>query len=208
MADNLTIEPHPATTDLKPLPVPELDSSLDAYSHALEAVLEGAELERAKSIVENFRTGKGPDLDAKLRERAAEREEQGVNWLHNEWYSGYLTVREPLALTTNVGFQITMPDKDLPVGIDRAVELIQRAAVIHLEAAADSTPEDQDARGNRITMNQWFPYAGAIRHPQPEEDVILQTAKDATNREIGVFFDGKFFALQISDAEGLSLIHI
>lgn len=202
MADSLTIEPHPATTDLKPLPVPGLDSSLDAYSHALEAVLEGAELKRAKSIVENFRTGKGPELDAKLRERAAEREEQGVNWLHNEWYSGYLTVREPLALTTNVGFQITMQDKNSQIGIDRAVELIQRAAAIHLEAAAGSTPEDQDARGNRITMNQWFPYAGAIRHPQPEEDVILQTAKDATNREIGVFFDGKFFALQISDAEG------
>ena len=90
MAENLTIAPHPATTDLKPLPVPPLDSSLDAYSHALEAVLEGEELERAKGIVEDFRTGKGPELDSQLRERAAEREEQSVNWLHNEWYSGYL----------------------------------------------------------------------------------------------------------------------
>ncbi|WP_175935117.1 choline/carnitine O-acyltransferase [Corynebacterium sp. Marseille-P4321] len=202
MAENLTIAPHPATTDLKPLPVPPLDSSLDAYSHALEAVLSGEELERAKGIVEDFRTGKGPELDSQLRERAAEREEQGVNWLHNEWYSGYLTVREPLALSTNVGFQITMPGKDMPVGLDRAVELIQRAAVIHLEAAAGTTPEDQDARGNRITMNQWFPYAGALRHPQPEEDVILQAEQGAANREIGVFFDGKFFALQISDDEG------
>ena len=39
MAESLTIAPHPATTDLKPLSVPELDNSLDAYSHALEAVL-------------------------------------------------------------------------------------------------------------------------------------------------------------------------
>lgn len=202
MAESLTIAPHPATTDLKPLPVPELDNSLDAYSHALEAVLEGDRLERAKGIVEDFRTGKGPELDAKLRERAAEREEQGVNWLHNEWYAGYLTVREPLALSTNVLFQIDLPDKDMPVGMGRAVEFIQRAAAIHLQAAAGETPEDQDARGNRITMNQWFPYAGAIRHPEPGEDVIIQTELDATNREIGVFCNGKFFALQISDDEG------
>lgn len=202
MAESLTIAPHPATTDLKPLSVPELDNSLDAYSHALEAVLEGDRLERAKGIVEDFRTGKGPELDAKLRERAAEREEQGVNWLHNEWYAGYLTVREPLALSTNVLFQIDLPDKDMPVGMGRAVEFIQRAAAIHLQAAAGETPEDQDARGNRITMNQWFPYAGAIRHPEPGEDVIIQTELDATNREIGVFCNGKFFALQISDDEG------
>lgn len=202
MAASLTIAPHPVTTDLKPLPVPELDNSLDAYSHALEAVLEGDRLERAKGIVEDFRTGKGPELDAKLRERAAEREEQGVNWLHNEWYAGYLTVREPLALSTNVLFQIDLPDKDMPVGMGRAVEFIQRAAAIHLQAAAGETPEDQDARGNRITMNQWFPYAGAIRHPEPGEDVIIQTELDATNREIGVFCNGKFFALQISDDEG------
>lgn len=202
MAESLTIAPHPATTDLKPLSVPELDNSLDAYSHALEAVLEGDRLERAKGIVENFRTGKGPELDAKLRERAAEREEQGVNWLHNEWYAGYLTVREPLALSTNVLFQIDLPDKDMPVGMGRAVEFIQRAAAIHLQAAAGETPEDQDARGNRITMNQWFPYAGAIRHPEPGEDVIIQTELDATNREIGVFCNGQFFALQISDDEG------
>lgn len=202
MAAFLTIAPHPATTDLKPLPVPELDNSLDAYSHALEAVLEGDRLERAKGIVEDFRTGKGPELDAKLRERAAEREEQGVNWLHNEWYAGYLTVREPLALSTNVLFQIDLPDKDMPVGMGRAVEFIQRAAAIHLQAAAGETPEDQDARGNRITMNQWFPYAGAIRHPEPGEDVIIQTELDATNREIGVFCNGQFFALQISDDEG------
>lgn len=202
MAESLTIAPHPATTDLKPLSVPELDNSLDAYSHALEAVLEGDRLERAKGIVENFRTGKGPELDAKLRERAAEREEQGVNWLHNEWYAGYLTVREPLALSTNVLFQIDLPDKDMPVGMGRAVEFIQRAAAIHLQAAAGETPEDQDTRGNRITMNQWFPYAGAIRHPEPGEDVIIQTELDATNREIGVFCNGQFFALQISDDEG------
>nr|VDG63755.1 Choline/Carnitine o-acyltransferase [Streptococcus thermophilus] len=204
MAENTAnIAPHPATTDLKPLPVPPLDDSLDAYKHALSAVLKDGQLDRANEIVENFRTGAGPQLDEKLRERAAQREEEGTNWLHSEWYSGYLTVRDPLPLSTNVGFQIALPANDLsPVGIERAVEFIQRAAKVHLQAAAGTTEEDVDGRGNRITMNQWFPYAGAIRHPEPNEDVIKATELDAANREIGVFYNGRLFAVQISDAEG------
>ena len=198
-----TIAPHPATLDLKPLPVPPLDDTLDAYRHALEAVLSGEQLEQATEILENFRTGAGPELDTKLRERAAQREEAGTNWMHNEWYSGYLSAREPLPLWSNVGFQIALPAHELsPSGIDRAVEFIQRAAEVHLQAAAGTTPEDQDARGNRITMNQWFVYAGGVRHPQAGEDVIHPTELDATNREIGVFFNGHLYAIQVSDAAG------
>lgn len=202
MAENATIAPHPSTIDLKVLEVPPLNDSLDAYSHALEAVLEGDELNQAKEIVENFRTGAGPDLDAKLRERATEREKAGTSWLHNEWYSGYLTVRDPLPLSTNVGFQIALPHEDLPLGMDRAVEFIQRAAAVHLQAASGSTPEDVDGRGNRITMNQWFVYNGGIRHPQVDEDAIEQSSLDAANREIGVFYNGRLFAVTISDAQG------
>lgn len=77
--------PHPATTDLKPLPVPPLDDTLDAYSHALEAVLDGSELEHAREIVEAFRPGAGPRLDEQLRGRASQREAAGTNWLNDEW---------------------------------------------------------------------------------------------------------------------------
>ncbi|WP_087116749.1 choline/carnitine O-acyltransferase [Corynebacterium urinipleomorphum] len=203
--------PHPATTDLKPLPVPPLHDTLDAYNHALTAVLSGTELDRAREVVENFRTGAGPQLDAALRERASEREAAGTNWLNDEWYSSYLTTRSPLPLSTNVGFQIALPAADDaddtagPGGLDRAVEFIRRAATVHLAAAADETPEDVDARGNRITMNQWFVYAGGIRHPQADEDTIIPTELGAASREIGVFVDGRLFALPISDADGTLL---
>ena len=197
-----TIAPHPATTDLKALPVPEFDSTLDAYAHALDAVLDGGDREHAREIMEDFRAGVGRELDAVLRERAAQREAQGTNWLHEEWYSGYFTVRQPLPLSTNVGFQIALPDQDMSTGLDRAVEFIQRAASVHLQAAAGTVPEDIDARGNRITMNQWFVYAGGLRHPQANEDVFIQTDLDAARREIGVFVDGQLFAVQLSDAKG------
>ena len=111
------IIPHPATLDLKPLEVPPLDGTLDAYEHALRAVLEGAELEHAHEIVEKFRTGAGPKLDAALRERAEALAAEGTNWLHEEWYSSYLTVREPLPLSTNVCFQLARPREHTSLGL-------------------------------------------------------------------------------------------
>ena len=208
--------PHPATTDLKPLPVPPLDDTLEAYSHALGAVLDGDELDRARSIVEDFRAGAGPRLDDQLRERASQREADGTNWLSDEWYSSYLTTRSPLTLSTNVGFQIAFPAGDSAVSgaaagtadtanLDRAVDFIRRAATVHLAAAAGSLPEEVDARGNRITMNQWFVYAGGIRHPEQKEDSIVATQLGAANREIGVFIDGRLFAVPVSDADGAPL---
>ena len=195
--------PHPATTDLKPLPVPPLDETLDAYSHALKAVLHDSELEHARAVVESFRTGAGPRLDAQLRERAAEREAAGTNWLNDEWYSSYLTTRSPLTLASNVGFQLAFPGADGMSGLDRAVDIIRRAATVHLAAASGDTPEDVDGRGNRITMNQWFVYAGGIRQPDKGEDAVVATQLGAANREIGVFVDGRLFALPVSDADGV-----
>ncbi|MDK7083037.1 choline/carnitine O-acyltransferase [Pseudoglutamicibacter cumminsii] len=207
MAEHPTIAPHPSTRDLKPLEVPPLDGTLDAYQHALAAVLDGPELEHAREDVEHFRTGAGPRLDAALRERAEKRSAQGTNWLHNEWYSGYLTVREPLTLSTNVAFQLALPLEQTPaghapMGLDRAVEFIRRAATVHLQVASRNIPEDVDARGNRITLNQWFVYAVSTRLPLGDEDQIFQSRLDETNREIGVFVNGRLFAVPLTDSAG------
>lgn len=196
----MPISPHPDTRDLKPLPVPELAGTIDAYTHALEAVLEGDELARAKEITVDFGATAGPRLDEKLRDRAAQREQEGTNWLSDEWYSGYLTTREPLQLTTNVGFQLQLPSQTS--GLDRVVENIRRVLAVHLQAASGDLPDNVDARGNRITQNQWFVFNGGLRHPQPEEDDTLPASGDATNREIGVFVNGRLFALKVADNNG------
>lgn len=207
MAKNPTIAPHPSTRDLKPLEVPPLDGTLDAYQHALAAVLDGPELEHALAVVENFRTGAGPKLDAALRERAETRAAHGTNWLHDEWYSGYLTVREPLTLSTNVAFQLALPLESspsghVPAGLDRAVEFIRRVATVHLQVASGNIPEDVDARGNRITLNQWFVYAVSTRLPLGDEDQIFRSRLDEKNREIGVFINGRLFAVPLTDSAG------
>lgn len=83
MSENTTIAPHPSTLDLKVLEVPPLDETLDAYKHALSAVLDGDALSHANDIVEKFRHGAGPKLDAALRERAEERAAAGID--HERW---------------------------------------------------------------------------------------------------------------------------
>ena len=195
----MPITPHPETRDLKPLPVPELTGTLEAYSHALEAVLDGEELQRAKEITADFVETAGPRLDEALRERASQREADGTNWLADEWYAGYLTNRDSLPLTTNVGFQLNLPSE--ATGLDRVVERIQRVLAVHLQAASGDLPDYVDARGNRITQDQWFVFAGGLRHPQPGQDGVLQAQAGAANREIGVFVDGRLFALQVTDGD-------
>lgn len=193
----MPITPHPETRDLKPLPVPERTGTLEAYSHALEAVLDDEELRRAKEITADFGVSTGPRLDEALRERASQREANGTNWLSDEWYAGYLSNRGSLPLTTNVGFQLNLPSE--ASGEDRVVERIQRVLAVHLQAASGDLPEYVDARGNRITQDQWFVFAGGLRHPQPEQDDVLQAQGGAANREIGVFVGGRLFALQVTD---------
>lgn len=196
----MPITPHPETRDLKPLPVPDLNNTLEGYQHALEAVLDGPDLERAHEITADFAEEQGPRLDDALRTRAAQRESQGTNWLSDEWYSAYLTTRGPLPLTTNVGFQLSLPTG--ATGLDRVVERIQRAIAVHLQSASGDLPENVDARGNRITQNQWFVYAGGLRHPRPGEDEIIASTAGAANREIGIFLNGRLFALKVTDDSG------
>lgn len=196
-----SLSAHPATADLKPLPLPPLEQTLSEYATALSAMLDEEERAHASRVIEDFAHSKGPLLDAALRKRAVSREAEGTNWLHNEWYEGYLAVRGPLQLSTNVGFQLA-PFGAGTTGTQRAAAAIQRIATVHLQAAGDALPEDVDARGNRITLNQWFVFNGGLRHPRPDVDEVAVCTKSAADREIGIFVDGRLFALPISDAEG------
>lgn len=199
-----SLSAHPATADLKPLPLPPLEQTLSEYATALEAILDENERAHAAQVIEGFAQGQGPLLDAALRHRAASREQEGTNWLHDEWYEGYLAVRGPLQLSTNVGFQLApfATEATVATGTQRAASAIQRIATVHLQAAGDALPEDVDARGNRITLNQWFVFNGGLRHPRPDVDEVAVCTKSAADREIGIFVDGRLFALPISDADG------
>ncbi|PXA76669.1 choline/carnitine O-acyltransferase [Auritidibacter sp. NML100628] len=196
----VTLTPHPATVDLKPLPLPHLDDTLDTLRHALRALLAGEEFAHAEKIIDSFRTRNGPILQSQLEQLASRAEATGTNWMSDYWYSSYLAVREPLMLASNVAFQIEIPSEK--TGSARVADLVHRLLRFHLIQARGEMPEEIDARGSRITMNQWFTFNGGIRTPQVDEDVIEPCSLDAREREIGVFYRGQLHAVTVTDQTG------
>lgn len=187
---------------VKPLPVPPLEETLQRMLSAVEPLVDGAALERTRRDAEAFRTGEGPRLQAALEEFARAEDAEGRSWLSQEWLDGYLTVRTPLPLTTNVGFQIT-GDFGAP-GLGRAAELVYRAAWVHLRQVRGETPQEVDPRGNDVSMSQWECLTGGVRHPRAERDEIRRPERAASSgsaeaaEEIGVIHRGRLYALTIS----------
>lgn len=190
---------------IPPLPVPELDQTLERFLGAAEALLEPAELEpaeleTARQQAEALREHDGPRLQAMLRDFAAQEEAQGRSWLSRPWLDSYLAVRDPLPLSTSVGFQIT-GDYGLP-GADRAAQLLHRAAAIHLQAVTGQTPPESNPRGQRMSPEQWDALRGGLRHPRPGADEIRRPSIDPRQAEVGVVHRGHLHALRITDDDG------
>ena len=188
---------------VKPLPVPELDGTLERFLTTVRPLVDDATYEQTVRATRDFREQHGREVQAGLEEFAADENAAGNSWLSEDWLSGYLMTRTSLPLTSNVGFQIT-GDFGAP-GLGRAAELVYRAACVHLQQVRGETPREVDPRGNHISMDQWRCLEGGLRHPAGEVDDIIRPELSAANREIGVIYRGRLFAVRISDADGRPL---
>ncbi|MBD2765836.1 choline/carnitine O-acyltransferase [Kocuria sp. cx-455] len=187
----------------KPLPVPELDATLDRFLTTVRPLVDDAAYGETVEATESFRKQHGPDVQAGLEEFARDQNAAGNSWLSEDWLRGYLMTRTSLPLTSNVGFQIT-GDFGAP-GLGRAAELVYRAAWVHLQQVRGETPQEVDPRGNDISMEQWRCLEGGLRHPAKEVDEIIRPELSAAEREIGVIHRGRLYAVRISDADGQPL---
>lgn len=200
--------------DVKPLPLPELKHTLVAYKQALHAVLEPSKYQHVDTVIDNFQVQYGELHQHLLNSRAQQRADAGSNWMAQEWYASYLADQEPLPLSTNVGFQLDLPDA--PPGLDGVAEHIARIASVHLDVARKTLPQQYDARGNTLSMDQWFVFNGGIRTPgnltkqatasnQSPTDTVEPCTLGAAKRCIGIFYRGHLWALHISDERGLPI---
>ncbi|XP_071498613.1 peroxisomal carnitine O-octanoyltransferase-like isoform X1 [Diadema antillarum] len=90
---------------LPPLPVPQLDDTLDKYLDSVRAVTTDEEYRETQRVVEEFRSSLGPQLHSKLLERARDRK----NWLEEWWTERvYLTSRTPLGVCSMYGANRSM----------------------------------------------------------------------------------------------------
>lgn len=185
---------------LKSLPVPELSATLRSLHTVVSAVVDAPTLATTDRTIRDFAASPGPQLQEALLRFAAEKDSADSSWLADRWLQDYLTVRAPLPLATNVGFQINLATNS--TGLDRAVELIGILARLHLLQAAGRMPEERDARDQPIDAAQWRCFNGALRHPAPDCDTVTFCELDETSRSIGVLANGHMFNVQITDAAG------
>ena len=73
------VPPDAASLEVPPLPLPDIDQTLDRYLDALKAVIPEPELEQTREMVQEFRS----DVDLKQRVDAAliDRSKQMENWV-------------------------------------------------------------------------------------------------------------------------------
>lgn len=184
------------------LPVPDLEETLARFEHAVSAIADPAELVTARAEIARFRSGPAAELQGVLELFAQREDEAGRSWLSEEWTRGYLATRGPLALASDVAFQLNLSADPAAAGVDRLAEIIHRIAAVHLTEARGETEPEVDGRGTTMSMLQWVCFNGGLRHPQPEVDVFRSCDLDAAEREIGILWRGRLFAVRISDDDG------
>ncbi|XP_051722322.1 peroxisomal carnitine O-octanoyltransferase [Ctenopharyngodon idella] len=87
-------------SSLPPLPVPDLQNTLNKYLHSVKPFASEEEFGATEAIVKRFEKGIGQQLHQKLLQRAKSRR----NWLEDWWLdTAYLEVRIPSQLNVNFG---------------------------------------------------------------------------------------------------------
>lgn len=193
------------------LPVPPLEHTAANYLRAVRPLVDDDALARTTSLVADFVASDGPACQAELEAFAAQENAAGRSWLSEAWLAGYLTVRTPVALTTNATLRMRIGDRDAhPAGrdggLDWAADAVYRLAWVHLvylrgELAAETTP-----RGEPVCPTQREVLAGGLRHPRADgPDEMRPGDPSPASREIGVLVEDRYVAAPISDDAGRPL---
>lgn len=196
--------PHHLTTDLPELPVPSLTESLERFRTATAAVTGPEGEAEVNQAIADFTLGHAPQLQRALEGYAANMAATGSNWMAEQWLETYLANREPLLLTANVTFQLNLPTA--ATGVDRIVELLQRIGAVHILQAKRATPEEINARGQRMSMDAWADFNGGIRTPTDDVDVWMRAGTGATYRTIGLLSSGRMWEVPLTGSQG-KLLH-
>ncbi len=191
------------------LPVPPLAQTLEKYLVAVRPLLTPEAWRLTEDAVGRTLEGDGPAFQAELEAFAETENAQGRSWLSAAWLRGYLAVRTPLPLTSNVGFQIRVPTglDAQPGAVDvsgnpRAAAVIHRLAAVHLASLRGELPAEETPRGEVVCSVQREVLAGGVRHPRVGVDEVLPGRLDPERREIGLLLDDNFFVVPISDDRG------
>ena len=104
------------------------------------------------TIVDEFESTRVPELQRALVAYAERENAAGRSWLARTWLSGYLGTRDPLPLSSNVGFQIRVDSENS--GVERAAEMVMRFAAVHLAHIQGQLEPADNPLGERMDDQQ------------------------------------------------------
>lgn len=149
---------------MKTLPVPPLQHTLDGYLAAVAPISTADELDATAQAVAAYAAEVGPQSQQYLEAFALERDAAGSSWLADAWLESYLSVREPVTLTTSAAFLVNWPGDE--TGIARAADFIHRIASVHLAYLRGELPTEMTGRGEEVDPTQRA-YLGAVSGARP-----------------------------------------
>lgn len=185
---------------MKHLPVPELPGTLERYLRVVRPLLEDAEFDTTARRVREFADGDGPSCQAALTDWAEQENAAGRSWLSTEWERMYLAIRTPLLLTSNANFRLNLPSQ--LTGIERAADVVHRAAETHLRYLRGEIADEVNPRGTQLDMAQWRVLAGGLSHPDTPMDESISGPAEPEHRHACVLWQGSLYRLTVSDAQG------
>ena len=161
--------------DLPRLPIPSLDETLNKFPKVLAALQTPDQQKETLQIVEEFRKGDGPRLQALLEKY----EEEGVasgsigSYVEEFWNDSYLAPDQSVVLNLNPFFVLEEgPDRKTATDPIRRAASLAFASVKLASLLKHETLEPDIFRGTPLDMDQFKVLFGCCRLPSGERDAV------------------------------------
>ena len=179
------------------LPIPELDATLDRYLRTLEPHGSAEELAHSVKVVEAFRAGPGPQVDAELKawdQANAERGGFPYFFFEEEWDQAYLGARCENPINMNPVF--TLPFAPEPGSqTARAAQFLSASARWLAHARAGGLAADG------LDMSRLGRVMGTARLPHEALDT-LEFCGASSQHVVVQCGGGQFYSVDILTADG------
>lgn len=157
--------------ELPKLPVPSLDETTGKYLKSIQPYLSSEQFAKSSEIVEDFKNGKGQELQSRLSEFAKDKD----NWLAEYWDDyAYLSFRDPIV--PFISYFFSHKDLNNEIGKSQLLKstLISYYTIQFMESVQNETLEPEIIKGNPYCMNAFHYMFNNSRVPAPGSDITAK----------------------------------
>ncbi|OWB79416.1 hypothetical protein B5S32_g3638 [[Candida] boidinii] len=179
--------------DLKKLPIPELEPTVEKYLEVLKPLQTDYEHSLTEKSCKDFLKSVGPILQEQLKEYSKTRD----SYIEQFWYDAYLNYDSPVVLNLNPF--IMLEDDPTPLQsnqISRAASLTTSSLRFVRALRKNELSPDKLKNGVALDMDQYPKLFGSARIPN-STGCVLQT--DAQSRHVIVLSRSQFYWFDVLD---------